>query len=238
MVMTGYPVVPPSQLVGRIVLAQVSHTEEDVFWIQTEPDRVAALVVGVAEQGAQRVVDVGECVMGRWEGDWYRGVVMEGMETEVVVQFVDWGYSATLARENVRKSVEKEMGELVGAVKCRLVGKEMEGWEEELLQADYMVKLRCLAHYGDIFLMTKELCKSLSLPMQQNIPGTVGDISEDRDNYKDEEISRGPAHLQTASISSRSRSRTSPRTSTTSRSTASRTSTSVNAKYATVCTCT
>ena len=45
MAMTGYLVVPPSHLVGSTVQGQVSHTEEYVFWIQTEPDKVAALVV-------------------------------------------------------------------------------------------------------------------------------------------------------------------------------------------------
>jgi hypothetical protein len=64
---------------------------------------------------------------GRGPGTWYRGVVIEEKEKEVVVQFVNWGNSATLSREYLRKSVEKEMVELVGAVKCRLVGMEMEG---------------------------------------------------------------------------------------------------------------
>ena len=99
---------------------------------------------------------------------------------KVVVQFVDWGNSATLSRQYVRKSVEKEMVEPVGAVKCRLVGMEMEGWEEELQQEDYMVKMRCLANYKDMFLMTRDLGKCHSLPRQENIPGTVGEISRDR----------------------------------------------------------
>lgn len=32
MARTAYPVVPPSQLVGRTVLGQVSYTEGDIFW--------------------------------------------------------------------------------------------------------------------------------------------------------------------------------------------------------------
>lgn len=180
MARTGYHVVPPSQLVGSSVQGQVSHTEEDVFWLQMEPDKVAGLLVGDGFQacGGQRV-GVGECVVGSWEGDWYRGVVIEEKETEVVVQFVDWGNSAILSRKNVRKSVEKEMAEPVGAVKCRLVGKE-KGWEEELQEADYMVKLRCLANYDNMFLMTRDLGRSHTLPMQVNVPGTVGEISRDK----------------------------------------------------------
>jgi hypothetical protein len=96
MARTGYHVVPPSQLVGSSVQGQVSHTEEDVFWLQMEPDKVAGLLVvdGFQACGGQRV-GVGESVVGSWEGDWYRGVVIEEKETEVVVQFVDWGNSAT-----------------------------------------------------------------------------------------------------------------------------------------------
>ena len=86
MAMTGYLVVPPSHLVGSTVQGQVSHTEEDVFWIQTEPDKVAALVV---RGGGHRVGVWGECV--------------EEKETEVVVQFADFGNTATLFMENVRK---------------------------------------------------------------------------------------------------------------------------------------
>ena len=133
MARTGYHMVPPSQLVGSLVQGQVCHTEEAVFWLQTQPDKIAGLLLGDGGQGGGgHRVGVGECVVGKWEGDWYRGVVIEEKEMEVVVQFVDWGNSATLSREYVRKSVEKDMVEPVGAVKCRLVGMEMEGWEEEL----------------------------------------------------------------------------------------------------------
>ena len=181
MARTRYLGVPPSKLVGSTVQGQVCHTEEEVFWLQTEPDKVAALVVGDGGQGGGvHRLGVRECVVGRWEGDWYRGGVIEEKEMKVVVQFVDWGNSATLSRQYVRKSVEKEMVEPVGAVKCRLVGMEMEGWEEELQQEDYMVKMRCLAYYKDMFLMTRDLGKCHSLPRQENIPGTVGEISRDR----------------------------------------------------------
>ena len=87
MAMTGgYLVVSPSHFVGSTVQGQVSHTEEYVFWIQTEPDKVAALVV---RGGGHRVGVWGECV--------------EEKETEVVVQFLDFGNTDTLFMENVRK---------------------------------------------------------------------------------------------------------------------------------------
>ena len=172
--------VPPSQLVGSSVKGQVCHTEETVFWLQTDAAKIAGLLVGDGGQGGGgHRVGVGECVVGRCEGNWFRGVVME--EKEVVVQFVDWGNSVTLSRENVRKSFEKEMVEPVGAVKCGLVGREKESWEE-VHQADYMVKLKCSANYGNTFLMKRDMGKCHTLPMQENIPGTVGKISRDR-NY-------------------------------------------------------
>jgi hypothetical protein len=119
-------------------------------------------------------------VVERWEGCRYRELVIEEKEMEVVVQFVDCANSAALSREYVRKSVEKEIAEHVGAVTCRLVGMEMEGWEEELQQEDYMVKMRCLANYKDMYLMTRDPGKSHSLSRQENIFGTVGEISRDR----------------------------------------------------------
>ena len=72
------------------------------------------------------------------------------------------------------------MVETVRAVNFRLVGKEKEGLAEELQQANYMVKLRCLANYEDIFLVAKDLGKSHTLPRQENISDTVGEISIDR----------------------------------------------------------
>lgn len=72
------------------------------------------------------------------------------------------------------------MVEIVRAVNCRLVGKEKDDLAEELQQANYMVKLRCLANYEDIFFVAKDLGKSHTLPKQENISDTVGEISIDR----------------------------------------------------------
>ena len=55
-----------------------------MFWLQTEPDKVAVLVVGDGGQGGGvHRLGVRECVVGRWEGDWYRGVVIEEKEMKV-----------------------------------------------------------------------------------------------------------------------------------------------------------
>ena len=82
---------------------------------------------------------LGDCVVRRWIGDGFRGVVMQKKESMTVPQFVNLGNSATLSRRNVRMSVLKEMVETDGAIKCRLVGREMEGWEEELHQTDCVI---------------------------------------------------------------------------------------------------
>jgi hypothetical protein len=60
------------------------------------------------------------------------------------------------------------------------VGKEKKGLAEELQQANYMVKLRSLADYEDIFLVAKDPAKSHTMPRQEIIPDTVGEISIDR----------------------------------------------------------
>jgi hypothetical protein len=181
MVRAGYPPVPPSQLVGSTVLGQVSHLEETFFWVQRDPDKIADLCVGEGDVPSTNYkVGVGDCVVGSWEDGWYRGVVGEELGREVVVHFVDWGNAATLARDKLRRTMEGEMVETVGAVKCRLVAREMEGWEEELQQSDYMVKLKCLAYYEGTFLMTKDLKQSNSLPIQEDIPGAITEIGHDK----------------------------------------------------------
>ena len=111
----------------------MSHVEVPVFWVQRKPEEIPASCAGIVKAEGDENAVVGDCVMGMWEGDWYRGVVLEEKGLELNVQFVDWGNSATLARGNVRLSVEGEMVAAVGAVKCKLVEEEGKGWEEEHL---------------------------------------------------------------------------------------------------------
>jgi hypothetical protein len=69
---TRYLEVPPSKLVGSTWQGQVCHTEEGVVMLQTELDKVAALVVGDGGQvGRVHRVGVRQSVVGRWEGAWY-----------------------------------------------------------------------------------------------------------------------------------------------------------------------
>jgi len=157
----------------------VSHIENPFFWLQTDPDGVAHLCSDdVGEQHAGDVVGVGDCVAGRWDKEWYRGEVVEEKDSEVVVQFIDWGNTASLARSEVRKSVEMEISKEVGALKCRIIDVKVERWEEELQMTDYMVKLRCVAVYDNVFLMKKNV-NQVDLPLSENIPCELAEISSD-----------------------------------------------------------
>jgi hypothetical protein len=96
----------------------------------------------------------------------YRGVILKILEEgEVLVSFVDWGNMATLARDMVRKVYMEEVETVVGAVKCKLLGRELLAWTEKLEQCEYLVQLKC----GGMYLLT-----------QGDIPGTVAHVCEDR----------------------------------------------------------
>ena len=103
-----YPL--PSAHVDHVVKGQVSHVETDCFWLQMEPDNVVRL--GEKERvgdGEGPLLSVEECVVGWWEGDWYRGVVIKILEMgDIHVRFVDWGNMAILARDMVRMATLKE----------------------------------------------------------------------------------------------------------------------------------
>ena len=71
-------------------------------------------------------------MVGWWDGDLYRGVILKILE--VLVSLVDWGNMATLARDMVRKVYMKEVETVVGAVKCKLLGRELLAWTEKLEQ--------------------------------------------------------------------------------------------------------
>ena len=105
-----YPLPSARAHVDHVVKGQVSHVETDCFWLQMEPDNVIRL--GEKERVGDcegPLLAVGECVVGWWEGDWYRGVVIKTLEMgEVHVRFVDWGNMAILARDMVRMATLKE----------------------------------------------------------------------------------------------------------------------------------
>jgi len=174
-----FPRPPPSELVETIVEGLVSHIETPFFWLQRDPDAVADLCSGdVGEQQTGHVVGVGDCVAGRWDGDWCRGEVVEENDSEVVVKFIDWGNTEVLARSEVRKSDEREIVKEIGALKCRIIDVKEERWEEELQITDYMVKLRCVAVYDNVFLMKKNVLE-LNLPLSEDIPCELAEISGD-----------------------------------------------------------
>ena len=117
---------------------------------------------------------------GWWDGDLYRGVILKILEEgELLVSFVDWGNMATLARDMVRKIYMEEVETVVGAVKCKLLGRELLAWTEKLEQCEYLVQLKCGGMYQDMYMIT-ETMSSTGLPTQEDIPGTVAHVCEDR----------------------------------------------------------
>ena len=88
---------------------------------------------------------VGEAVIGKWEGDWYRGLVVNKLKDNVTVHFIDYGNSATLSKDDVRQATPENMEEPPVAIKCQFVGCEgdLTVWEEELEKVDFQVELVC-----------------------------------------------------------------------------------------------
>ena len=80
---------------------------------------------------------------------------------KVLVRFVDWGNMATLARDMVRKAYMGVVETVVGAVKCKLLGSELLAWTEKLEQCDYMVQLKCVAMYQDMYMMTETISSTV-----------------------------------------------------------------------------
>ena len=149
-----------------------------------EPDKVSRLTLCKMEesmrQGEVPQLEEGDSVVVWWEGDLYRVVIIKILEVgKVLVRFVDWGNMATLARDMVRKAYMGVVETVVGAVKCKLLGSELLAWTEKLEQCDYMVQLKCVAMYQDMYMMT-ETISSTVLPTQEDIPGTVAHVCEDR----------------------------------------------------------
>ena len=101
-------------------------------------------------QGEVPQLEEGDSVVVWWEGDLYRVVIIKILEVgKVLVRFVDWGNMATLARDMVRKAYMGVVETVVGAVKCKLLGRELLAWAEKLEQCEYMVQLKCVAMYQD-----------------------------------------------------------------------------------------
>ena len=131
-----------------------------------EPDKVSRLTLCKMEesmrQGEVPQLEEGDSVVVWWEGDLYRGVIIKILEVgKVLVRFVDWGNMATLARDMVRKAYMGVVETVVGAVKCKLLGRELLAWAEKLEQCEYMVQLKCVAMYEDMYMMTETISSTV-----------------------------------------------------------------------------
>eukprot|EP00092_Neocalanus_flemingeri_P020850 GFUD01022588.1.p1 GENE.GFUD01022588.1~~GFUD01022588.1.p1 ORF type:complete len:1341 (+),score=457.64 GFUD01022588.1:113-4024(+) len=74
----------------------------------------------------------------------------------------------------------KEREKIAGAVKCKLMGRNMEGWEQKLDMSAYKVELMCLAMYDNVYFVSEDLSTSPSLPIHEDIPGSVSHVCLDR----------------------------------------------------------
>ena len=121
------------------------------------PVQIAAICSGVTEEAVHDEFRVGDCVNGRWEGEWCRGQVVKEDDSGFDVHFADWGNTESLAKADVRKSVEGDMTNEVGALKCRIVDDEKVSFEEKLEGSGYMIKLKCVAVYDNVFLVSNNV---------------------------------------------------------------------------------
>ena len=175
----SYPVASPSKVVGTLVQGLVSHIEFPYLWLQGDPDGIAALCSGVNEEAVHDEFRVGDCVNGRWEGEWCRGQVVKEDESGIYVNFVDWGNTEFLARADVRKSLEGDMTKEVGALKCRIIDGEKVSLEEKLEGSGYMIRLRCVAVYDNVFLVSNNVDLT-TLPKSEDIPCEFSEFSQER----------------------------------------------------------
>ena len=107
----------------------------------------------------------------------YSELIIEALEEgEVRVRFVDWGIMAILARDMMRKANMQELETVVGAVKCKLLGRYLLASTGKLEQCEYMVELWCVVMYKDIHMMTDSL-SSPPLPTHEDMPGTVTNVA-------------------------------------------------------------
>ena len=67
----------------------------------------------------------------------------------------------------------------VGALKCRIVDDDKESLEQKLEGTGYVIKLKCIAVYDDVFLVSKNIDLS-TLPMSEDIPCEFSEVSVER----------------------------------------------------------
>ena len=114
-------VLPLSQAcnLGSDVTGTVSHLEEEggFFWLQRDPARVEEIGLLLEREAEQLVEDqaclaVGDVVVAKWQGAFYRAVVLaENEEQDVLLHFVDWGNGDWVARSELRLAKQVEIQE-------------------------------------------------------------------------------------------------------------------------------
>jgi hypothetical protein len=95
--------------------------------------------------GGETVCEVGSCVVGRWEGGWYRGRVVTREGDRAKVLFVDYGNIEIISCSNLRLfSKDDDLKLMVQAIRCRFAEmKDMGEWEKKIEMQEYKVMLVC-----------------------------------------------------------------------------------------------
>ena len=111
----------PSQAcnLGSDLTGTVCHLEEEggFFWLQRDPARVEEIGLLLEREAEQLVEDqaclaVGDVVVAKWQGAFYRAVVLaENEEQDVLLHFVDWGNGDWVARSELRLAKQVEIQE-------------------------------------------------------------------------------------------------------------------------------
>ena len=111
----------PSQAcnLGSDVTGTVSHLEEEggFFWLQRDPARVEEIGVLLESEAEQLVEDqaclaLGDVVVAKWQGAFYRAVVLAGNDIQdVLLHFIDWGNGDWVPRSGLRLAKQMEVQE-------------------------------------------------------------------------------------------------------------------------------
>ena len=103
---------------GALVKGLVSNVEEEkgYFWLQRDPDKVEEVGEMLKRSQDEPLgggdVKVGSAVVAEWEGNLYRGVVNKAKSgSRLLVQFVDWGNSDVVTKNQVRCALATELQE-------------------------------------------------------------------------------------------------------------------------------
>ena len=158
--MPMFPYPPVSHLPGCQVQGLVSYIEKEggCFWLQREEGAADDISANLSPGTVMETCQVGDCVVGRWEGGWYRGkvVIVDGDRAGVL--FVDYGNLAFLNVKDLKTVAMKDYTKVMAqAIRCRMIGmNNSKEWESQVAKQEYQMKLVCCAVEGNGVVLVRE----------------------------------------------------------------------------------